>query len=71
MPKIHHGRNLECWSNLSPLTLNFVHNSAFIREEPFMIWGGGLGKSGEKKLNGYSRRKKVQQLVAEVVSENS
>ena len=36
-----------------------------LRQEPLMIWGGP-GKSGKKKLNGYSRRKKkVQRLVAE------
>ncbi len=27
-----------------------------------MIWGGGSGKSGKKKLNGYSPRKKKTQL---------
>ncbi len=34
-----------------------------IWEEPLMIWGGGgSGKSGKKKLNGYSPRKKKTQL---------
>ena len=42
---------------------------AFIKpskgKEPLMIWGGA-GKSGKKKLNGYSLwKKKLQQLVAE------